>query len=89
MTDELSSQLNHLHRRPPVLDDTVQVWTDEPVIDYQRAYESMCDKSHTDNATIDALRSDLSAARYQRDIWFPLAFCVGVICGIGLGVWLS
>jgi hypothetical protein len=75
-------------RRPPVLDD-VQVWTDNPVIDYQRAYESMCERSHVDNATIDALRTDLSAARYERDIWWPLGFCVGVLCGIGLGVWLS
>ena len=34
--------------------------------------------------TIQDLRSDLSAARFSRDIWWPLAFAVGVLCGVGL-----
>jgi hypothetical protein len=34
-------------------------------------------------AVTQALRSDLSGARFERDIWWPLAFCVGVLCGLG------
>ena len=89
MTDEPSSQLDHLHRRPPVLDDTAlcPMWIDPHDDEPSRIY--WMDQYQEQLAVTQALRSDLSAARYQRDIWWPLGFCVGLICGIGLGVWLS
>jgi hypothetical protein len=30
----------------------------------------------------------LRDARFQRDIYWPLGFCVGVLCGLGLAVLL-
>lgn len=75
--------------RPPVLDDlaygvrlTNDVWTD--VDDEAEPARYWAAKHGEALSDIQQMRSDLSTARFERDIWWPLAFCVGVLCGVGL-----
>ena len=74
--------------RPPILDDR-DVWTDEPVVRTDAEAARYWAAKHGETLqTIQDLRSDVSGARFERDIWWPLAFCVGVLCGAGLSWWL-
>jgi hypothetical protein len=65
--------------------DASQYWSDPPAsIDWQ-AIAVKQSKANADYlAVISQLRSDLSATRFERDIWWPLAWCVGVLCGVGM-----
>lgn len=73
--------------RPPILDDR-DVWTDQPAVRTDADAARYWAAKHGETLqTIQDLRSDLSGARFERDIWWPLAFCVGVLCGAGL-TWL-
>lgn len=73
-----------MSKRPSILDDR-DVWTDEPVVRTDADAARYWAAKHSETLqTIQDLRSDLSAARFERDIWWPLAFCVGVLCGVGL-----
>ncbi len=68
-----------------VLDDTGTeiTWNDEPLAPSERYWIEQYQEQLT---TTQELRTDLSSARFQRDVWSGLAFCVGVLCGIGLTV---
>lgn len=77
--------------RPPILDDlaygvrmTNDVWVDDDPHDTAASRRYWMDQCQEQLAVTQQLRSDLSAARYERDIWWPLAFGVGVLCGMGL-----
>lgn len=77
----------------PVLDDTdisrFDIWSDEYTIRNDADAARYWAGKHGEGLqTIQDLRSDLSAARFERSVWWPLAFAVGVLCGMGLSyVW--
>lgn len=77
--------------RPPVLDDSDAppvrdyLWIDEPTSDAESA-RYWAARHGEQLSMIQDLQSDLSAARFQRDGLWPLAFVVGVVVGIGLAV---
>lgn len=74
--------------RPPILDDR-DVWTDEPVVRTDAEAARYWAAKHGETLqTIQDLQSDLSAARSDRDMLWPLAFAVGLTCGVGLSWWL-
>lgn len=72
--------------RPDVFDDTDRRASDYHWSEPSTFIDWQADHTAELNATIAALQGDLSKARTQRDIWWPLAFCVGVIFGVGLAV---
>lgn len=85
--------------RPPVLDDSdiptdeqvayggdQYIWSDdvdEPTDDAESA-RYWAAKHGEALFDIQMLHTDLSAARFQRDIWSVFGFAIGVICGAGL-----
>lgn len=72
-------------RRPPILDDShVQTVWNAADINWESVAEQRAQTIADQQGVIAALQSDLSDALFQRDIGWPLAFCVGVICGVGL-----
>ena len=72
----------------PILDDR-DIWTDEPVVKSDADSARYWAAKHGEALqTIQDLRSDLSAARFERSVWWPLAFAVGVLCGVGLSWWM-
>jgi len=76
-----------MSKRPPILDDR-DVWTDAPVVRTDADAARYWAAKHGEALqTIQDLRSDLSGARFERDIWWPLAFAVGLLTGWGL-TWL-
>ena len=76
--------------RPPVLDDShVQTVWAASSINWESVAEQRAQTIADQFATIAALRSDLSGARFERDIWWPLAFCVGVGFGMGAVWWMT
>lgn len=95
--NEPSSRIDNLYRRNPRPHDpdrnvmmshgTDHLWIDSDV-DWTKVADDRAATIITQTQTIDGLRADLSAARFQRDIWWPLAFGVGVLCGFSLLVML-
>jgi len=78
--------------RPPVLDDRPADyhWAEPSItINWESVAEQRARTIADQFATIAALRSDLSGARFERDIWWPLAFCVGVGFGMGAVWWMT
>lgn len=80
--------------RPPILDDirrpndASRYWSDPPVQSDADDARYWAAKHGEALQTIQDLRSDLSAARFERSVWWPLAFSVGVLCGVGLSWWM-
>jgi hypothetical protein len=81
----------------PALDDIrkgdalerYDIWSDEPIITNDTDSARYWAAKHGEALqTIQDLRSDLSAARFERSVWWPLAFAVGVLCGMGLSWWM-
>lgn len=80
----------------PALDDSrkgdalerYDIWSDPPVQSKADAARYWAAKHGEALQTIQDLRSDLSAARFERSVWWPLAFAVGVLCGVGLSWWM-
>lgn len=79
----------HYPRPPvvPVLDDH-EIWSDPPVKSDADSARYWAAKHGEALQTIQDLRSDLSAARFERSVWWPLAFAVGVLCGMGVSWWM-
>lgn len=81
-------------QRPPILDDArrsndaSQYWSDPPVQSKADSARYWAAKHGEALQTIQDLRSDLSAARFERSVWPSLAFAVGVLCGMGLSWWM-
>lgn len=89
-------------RMVPVLDDIrsdhnidankdgyFDIWSDEPIITNDTDAARYWAAKHGEALqTIQDLRSDLSAAWFERSVWWPLAFAVGVLCGVGLSWWM-
>lgn len=74
----------------PIFDDTTMTrlsdytWTDDAdPHDTPGSRRYWIEQYQEQLEVTQALRSDLSGARFERDIWWPLAFCVGVLCGLG------
>ena len=80
-------RMGPLRRTVPILDDR-DIWTDAPVVRTDADAARYWAAKHGEALqAIQDLRSDLSGARFERDIWWPLAFAVGLLTGWGL-TWL-
>lgn len=77
-----------MSKRPPILDDR-DVWTDEQAVRTDAEAARYWAAKHGETLqTIQDLRSDVSAAQSDRDMLWPLAFAIGLTCGVGLSWWL-
>lgn len=66
-------------------DATDYPWTDDVRNDAEAA-RYWAAKHGEALSDIQDIRASVSLALAQRDMWWPCAFAVGVLCGIGLAV---